>query len=155
MVAQQVADLPISVIARGQAWLRSRKGELAKFGSIGLLAFFVDLGVFNLLLIGFRWSPTVATVVSVTVATLFSWVGNRYWTFAAQKTTARGRELAGFILANLVGMAIGVACVYLSHYVLGFTSPLADNIAKNVVGLGLGTVFRYFAYRRWVFIGGN
>ena len=32
------------------------------------------------------------------------------------------------------------------------TSRLADNIA-TVVGIGLGTLFRFWAYRRWVFAG--
>ena len=42
-----------------------------------------------------------------------------------------------------------------SHYGLGFTSPLADNIAKNVIGLGIGTVFRFWTYRTWVFTSGS
>jgi len=33
----------------------------------------------------------------------------------------------------------------------GFTSALADNISANVVGLGLGTLFRFWSYRKWVF----
>jgi putative flippase GtrA len=41
--------------------------------------------------------------------------------------------------------------VWLSHYVLGFTSLLADNIANNVIGLLLGTLFRFAFYRWWVF----
>ena len=39
----------------------------------------------------------------------------------------------------------------ISHYVLGFTSPLADNIAANVVGLVFATTFRFVGYRTWVF----
>ena len=35
--------------------------------------------------------------------------------------------------------------------VLGLTSPLAENIAANGVGLALANVFRYFAYRHLVF----
>jgi hypothetical protein len=38
-----------------------------------------------------------------------------------------------------------------SHYALGFTSVLADNISGNVIGLGLGTLFRFTFYRLWVF----
>ena len=34
---------------------------------------------------------------------------------------------------------------------LGFTSLLADNISANVVGLVLGTAFRFLMYRYWVF----
>ena len=50
-------------------------------------------------------------------------------------------------------MAIAVGCLYVSHYVLGFTSLLADNVATNGVGLVLGTAFRFTFYRLWVFRG--
>ena len=44
-----------------------------------------------------------------------------------------------------------MSCLAISHYLLDFTSRLADNIAANVIGLGLGTAFRFWSYRRWVF----
>lgn len=48
-------------------------------------------------------------------------------------------------------MLIGLTCLWVSHYVLGYTSLLADNISSNVIGLALGTVFRFWLYREWVF----
>jgi len=48
-------------------------------------------------------------------------------------------------------MGIGLACLWVSHYVLGHTSVLADNISSNVIGLLLGAVFRFVLYRYWVF----
>ncbi len=137
--------------------MRTRLLELLRFGSVGAVAFVVDAGLFNLLrfgpgqLLGDR--PLTAKVVSVTLATLVSWLGNRYWTFADRRTSTRTRELVAFAVVNLVAMAIAVACLAFSHYVLGLRSPLADNVAANVVGLGLGTVVRYLAYRRLVFTG--
>jgi hypothetical protein len=44
-----------------------------------------------------------------------------------------------------------VGCLWISHYLLGLDSALADNISANVIGLGLGTLFRFWSYRRWVF----
>jgi putative flippase GtrA len=41
--------------------------------------------------------------------------------------------------------------VWVSHYALGFTSLIADNIANNVIGLALGMIFRFALYRWWVF----
>ena len=46
---------------------------------------------------------------------------------------------------------IALTCLFISHYALGFTSRLADNIAANGIGLALGTMFRFWSYRRWVF----
>lgn len=56
-----------------------------------------------------------------------------------------------FALVSVGRMLITLACMWVSHYLLGFTSVLADKIAGNVVGLGLGTAFRFQFYRRWVF----
>ena len=39
----------------------------------------------------------------------------------------------------------------ISHDLLGLTSRLADNVSANVIGLALGTLFRYWSYRRFVF----
>ena len=33
---------------------------------------------------------------------------------------------------------------------MGWDSALADNISANVVGLGLGTAFRFWSYRKFV-----
>ncbi|WP_372595058.1 GtrA family protein [Actinotalea sp.] len=139
--------------------MRARLLELIRFGSVGSLAYVVDVGLFNLLrfgpgtLLGDR--PLTAKVISVAVATVVAWLGNRYWTFAGRRTAGRAREFAGFAVVNVGGMLIAVACLWFSHYVLGLRSPLADNISANVVGLVLGTAFRYLAYRRLVFTGGS
>lgn len=138
-----------------RARLLARFWELARFGSVGGVAFVIDTGVFNLLVHGpgeiLGHKPLVSKVIAVGVATVFSWVGNRYWTFSERKTSNRVREFAGFVIVNVGGMLIAVACLAFSRYVLGLTSVLADNIAGSVVGLLLGMVFRYLAYRSFVF----
>lgn len=143
----------------GAARARSaaRVAELVRFGSVGAAAYVVDVGVFNLLRFGpgdlLEARPLTAKAVSVAVATVVAWLGNRYWTFADRRTATRGRELAGYAVVNVGGLAIGLLCLWTSHYALGLTSPLADNISANVVGLVLGTAFRYVAYARLVFTG--
>lgn len=130
--------------------------EVAKFGIVGLVAFVIDVGLFNLLRFAggegpMYDKPLTAKVVSVAVATTFAYFGNRYWTFRHRGRTSFGREYLLFFVLNGVGMLISVACLWFSHYALGFTSALADNISANVIGLGLGTMFRFWSYRRWVF----
>ena len=128
--------------------------EIAKFGVIGLIAFVIDVGVFNLLLFGggaFTDKPLTAKVISVAVATTFAYFGNRFWTFRHRGRTNMGREYLLFFLLNGVAMLIAVGCLAFSHYVLGLDSALADNISANVIGLALGTLFRFWSYRKWVF----
>ena len=130
--------------------------EVAKFGVVGIVAFVIDIGLFNVL----RFAggegplydrPLTAKVVSVVVATTFAYFGNRYWTFRHRGRTSFGREYVLFFVLNGVGLAISVGCLWFSHYALGLTSALADNISANLIGVGLGTLFRFWSYRRWVF----
>lgn len=132
--------------------------EVLKFGAVGAVAFVVDLGVFNLLRTGLltdtgplAHKPLTAKTISVAVATVVAWLGNRYWTFRHRRRSVPHREFLLFVLMNVVGLLIALACLASSHYLLGLRSALADNISGNVVGLGLGTLFRFWAYRTFVF----
>lgn len=128
--------------------------ELARFLSVGGVAFVVDLGLFNLLRFGpgelLIEKPITARVISIAAATVVSWLGNRHWTFAEHRTARRGREFAAYAVVNAVGVVLGIGTLALSHYVLGFTTPLADNVA-NIIGIGLGTIVRYVGYKTLVF----
>lgn len=129
--------------------------EGLKFLTVGGVAYVVDTGLFNLLrLTILDEKPITAKFISAAVATLVAWQGNRSWTFRHRRSSPPLRELAQFIIVNAVGMAIMMGCLAISHYVLGFTSPLADNISANVVGLALSMVVRFWLYRTWVFSGG-
>ena len=132
------------------------RNELGKFGVIGFIAFLIDLVIFNFLRFaggeGVLFDrPLTAKVLSVLVATTFAFVGNRHWTFKERSRSTIRRQYTMFFVFNVIGMAISLACLGISHYVLGFESALADNISANFVGLILGTVFRFWGYHNWVF----
>ncbi|TCK63460.1 GtrA family protein [Curtobacterium sp. PhB136] len=129
--------------------------QLVSFGAIGAFCFLVDLGVYNLLRATvLDDKPIGAKVASAVVSTAVAYVLNRFITFRAERTTGRRetiREGLLFALTNLIGLGIAAGCLYVSHYLLGFTSTLADNVAGNGVGLVLGTAFRFAAYKALVF----
>ena len=128
--------------------------EVAKFGAVGLIALVVDVGLFNLLCYGaspLHGKVLTAKIVSVSVATTVAYFGNRYWTFRHRGRTSFHREYVLFFVLNAVGLAISVGILWFSHYALGLTSAIADNISANVIGLGLGTLFRFWSSRRGVF----
>ena len=124
-----------------------------KFGLIGLVCYGIDVGVFNLLRAGifgsdhFFAGPIGAKIISAAVSTVAAWIANRFWTFRERRRHDIGVEFAEFAVVAIVGMGIGVACLAVSHYLLGFRSILADNISGNVIGLVLATGFRFLAYR--------
>jgi putative flippase GtrA len=136
--------------------LRARLVELARFGSVGSIAFVVDLGSYNLLRFGpvdlLHDNPLTARLVAVLLATFVSWLGNRHWTFADQRSHRRGREALLFTVINALGTGVTIGTLAFSHYVLGQSGPVADNVA-NVTGIVLGTVLRYAGYKLFVFTG--
>jgi putative flippase GtrA len=137
--------------------MRSLVAQFARFGVVGAIGFVIDTTIFTLLIVTvlsadvIHEGPLIAKVISTTVAILFNWMGNRVWTFRAHRGRQLLREGVEFGIVSLGGMAIGLACLWVSHYALGFTSELADVISSNVIGLGLGTLFRFTLYRAWVF----
>lgn len=130
--------------------------ELMKFGVVGAFAFVVDVGLFNVLMYAggegpLNHKPLTAKALAVIVATTVSYLGNRHWTFRHRGRRGVHREYLLFFLFNGVGLVIALSCLGFSRYVLGLEGPLPDNIAANVIGLGLATTFRFWSYRRWVF----
>ncbi|MDO4919384.1 GtrA family protein, partial [Kocuria sp.] len=127
--------------------------ELAKFGVVGAAAFAINASLVLLLMHTryFADSHIKAKVVATIVAIIFSWLANRLWTFRDKRQDDKKKELVQFLVANGIGMAIELGCLGVSYYVLGLTSATASFISGTVIGTILGTVFRYFAYRFWVF----
>ncbi|HZE67599.1 MAG TPA: GtrA family protein [Sporichthyaceae bacterium] len=127
--------------------------ELAKFGVVGAVAYLVDLTTFNALRSGaLSDKPLTAKLISTVVATTVAYFGNRQWTFRHRERQGMRKEYLLFFGFNAVGLAIALGCLGTSHYLLDLTSPLADNVSANVIGMAFGTIFRFWAYRRWVFL---
>ena len=127
-----------------------------KFGVVGLVGMGIDVLIFNALLLGllgegFWWQTAVgAKFVSTSIAILFNWLGNRFWTFRHRKRVNVIAEFAEYVVASLLGMGVTLVTLWISHDLLGLTSLLADNVSANVIGLGLGTIVRFALYRFWI-----
>jgi hypothetical protein len=61
------------------------------------------------------------------------------------------REAVLFFVLNVVGLLIAEAVIGLVTYVMGLRGSLEYN-AASFIGTGLGTIFRFYAYRKWVFL---
>lgn len=131
--------------------------ELGKFGVVGGIAFVVDITLFNVFREVVGLETLTAKALSTAIAATLAFIGNRFWTWRHRERSGLGREYGLYFFFNAVGLGIGLACLGLSHYGLGsvwpvFKSLLADNIAGSVVGTALGTLFRFWSYRRFVFV---
>lgn len=141
--------MPIAASLHHQ--IRVFTAELAKFGLIGAANTALDFAILNALHFGLHWGPLTAKCVSTAIAATSSYFMNRHWTFRHRARSGMRREYTLFFLLNLVGLAIGLVCLAVTKYGLNKDSIAAIN-AANLVGLVLGTVFRFWSYRRWVFL---
>jgi putative flippase GtrA len=126
-----------------------------KFGSVGAVAYVVAVGGFNALVhlpgAPLKSKPVTASIISGALSIMVAYIGNRHWTWRDRPKGNLSREISLFFALNLIGLAIGTLTLAFSRYVLGFDSALADNISANVIGVGIGTLFRFYSYRKWVF----
>ncbi len=139
---------------------RRAAGFLRRSGAflvVGGIAFLVDAATFNLLAFGLTGDgplydlPLVAKSIAIIVATVVTYVGNRYWTFGTRTLQRRFSRYAVFVGLNVVAVLLQLACLAFSRYVLGLEGPVADNVSGTLVGQALATVFRFVTYDRWVF----
>lgn len=125
--------------------------EVAKFGTVGGVAFVIDNGLYWWLINGpMSDSEVKARLVSASVATLFSWVANRYWTFRDRRQPNPVRELVMFVVINVIGMIISAGCVWIAKYPLEIEGR-TELLIAGIFGTVVATVMRFFAYRFLVF----
>jgi len=140
------APTPPGVLRRGAAFL-----------VIGALAFVLDAAVFNLLTFGVTGTgpmysaPVLSKSIAIAVATVFTYVGNRYWTYRSRRIERRFSRYVLFVAVNAAAIGLQLGCLAFSRYVLGLEGIVPDNIAGTFIGQALATGFRFFAYDRWVF----
>jgi putative flippase GtrA len=126
--------------------------ELVKFGAVGGAAAVVDIALSNLLRFGIGLGPLTSKTLSVAAAATIAFLGNRYWTWRHRARSNLAKEYFLYFVLNAVGLLIALLVVGFTFYVLGLHGPLAYNISANIVGLGLGTLFRFWSYKKWVFL---
>jgi len=121
--------------------------EGAKFLVVGAIGTVVTFGIANALQgsIGKYGAVTVATII----ATVITFLGNRHWSFRQREGQGTTRDSVVFFVLNGIGLLIYYGSIWLIQDVAGLKGKLWYNAAL-VVGTGLGTLFRFWSYRKWV-----
>jgi len=133
--------------------------EVFRFLAVGGLATAVSFLGFNALVHGaligaapLRQQPIPAFVIANLAAGFVAYAGMRLWAFSHRQVERPVTSLVRFFALGALTMTIPVLCLAVSRYLLGRSDAWADNIAANVVGLGLGTATRFWVFRRYVFM---
>jgi putative flippase GtrA len=130
--------------------LRTPIHQFAKFAVIGVAGVFITNAIYDLLYIHLGLGPVTSTTIATIVATIVSYLGNRYWSFQDRQRTGIPREIIIFTVLNGIALLIQDATVAFNYYLLGLGhNKLAGFIALNA-GIVLATLFRFWSYRRYV-----
>ncbi|MFI5532249.1 GtrA family protein [Kitasatospora sp. NPDC051853] len=130
--------------------LMGLRGEALKFALVGLSGVGVNFLIFWTLITAFGLASVRSNVIATMVAIGTNYLGYRYWLYKDRDATSRRREIVLFLVFSGAGMVIESGILAISEYGLGFDGDM-QKMAAKVLGLGVGTVFRFFSYRTWVF----
>ncbi|MFG2682548.1 GtrA family protein [Streptomyces sp. NPDC048392] len=137
-----------------RAGMRERIGrlvrEVAKFGAVGGVGVLVNLVVFNFVRQVTDLQVVRASIVATIAAIVFNYLGFRYFAYRDRDKSRRTREMSLFLLFSVIGLVIENGVLYTATYGFGWDSSLQSNIFK-FLGIGIGTLFRFWSYRSWVF----
>lgn len=144
--------MPADALSRGRLANAVHRAvrELGAFGVVGAVSFVVDLAVFQVLYAHVGAGAVTSRLVSTLVSMTLAYLGHRYWSFAGRGQHTVQREYLTFAVVNGATLVLGLAVTGFVRYGLDQDGALVLQVA-NVVSIGLGTVIRYLAYRRWVF----
>ncbi len=154
-------DAAVARLPRRLQELAATHHELAKFALVGGTTFIVDTVTFYALKSSVLDSkPVTAKIFAVLVATILSYVLNREWSFKSRGGREAHHEAALFFAISAVGMVINAAPLWVSSYVFHLRVPsitpleenIADFISAQIIGTLLAMAFRWWAFRKFVFL---
>ena len=136
---------------RASRQFRTMMPEFARFAVVGAVGLLITGGIFNLML-SWHQAAFAANAAATVAAAIVTFAGSRYWTFRHRERTGLGRETTAFIALNLIGILIQQACLELARHELGAGRDGVTLSAALLVGVGLATLFRFWSYRRFVWL---
>ena len=132
----------------------AERTRFLKFCVVGVIGFFVDFGIMNLLL-HFTGNARLSSTISFIAAVISNFIWNRYWTYPDSREKPLMQQLAQFFLINVIGLGI--------RYLMFSTSDrpiitLAERIlpadffiSPSVVGHNITMVIAVFIVMMWNF----
>ncbi len=131
--------------------------QFAKFAAVGALNTLLDLGVLNLLIffsgIALGYWYSLFKAVSFIIASINSYLWNKYWTFGVSGAV-NVREFGQFFIVTLIGFGINVSVASIVVNVVGPVAGISENLWANIGALSatvISLLWNFIGYKFIVF----
>ena len=128
--------------------------QFGKFAAVGFSNTAIDWGVLNLLIsvaaVTTNFTEAMFKALSFVVATLNSFIWNRFWSFEQKGSRGLGKQAVQFYAVTIVGFFINVT-VFAFVNGLGPDSALWTGIVAPAAGTATTMFWNFFGYKLIVF----
>ena len=125
------------------------RGEIWRFGAIGVVGFLVDASVLVYLVQMMGWGLYESRAISFGLAVTTTWYLNRRFTFAHRAGAKRGQEYGRYFLAQVVGALINLGVYVAIVEAIPAVAPYP--VLPLAAGSGVAMVFNFLAARYFAF----
>lgn len=131
--------------------------QVVKFGIVGIIAFFIDWGILNLLVIFLHMNATVAATISFLISLCFNYIASMKYVFVHRDDMARWMEMLIFLLSSAIGLLINDAIIWFFTTVIIDPSVAVTNHPRYTLYANIGKLIATvvvavwnFAIRKWL-----
>ena len=130
--------------------LRRLAQEMAKFGAVGIVGVVIQMVALAALLDVMPGATVRANIIATLIAIGTNYIGYRYWVYRDADAKTRTREITLFLIFSGFGLVIQNAVLYALTYGLDMHQKSVA-LLFTMIGIGVATLFRFWAYRTFVF----
>ncbi len=107
--------------------------QFAKFGVVGVIAFFIDYGLLALFTEAFGVNYLISATISFTVSVIFNYIASMRYIFTHKEDMSRRREFVIFVALSVIGLLINNLCMWAGVELLGIHYLITKIFATAVV----------------------
>ena len=119
--------------------------QFLKFSIVGILAFFIDYGLFLLLHTALDVQYLLASIVSYCIATVFNFIESMNHVFEGREGQSKSEQFVIFTILSIIGLGLNSLFLWLFTGIVGVYAEISKIIATFLV-----MIFNFFT-RKYFF----
>ncbi|KAA8827572.1 MULTISPECIES: GtrA family protein [Bifidobacterium] len=125
--------------------------QLMKFGIVGVVAFVIDWGILNLLVIFLHMPNVVAATISFIISLIFNYLASMKFVFKHREDMARWMEMTIFVVSAVIGLLINDLIIWMSTSMLPADAIHTDH-GRYVLYTNIGKLIATVVVAVWNFV---